>query len=103
MCRVAQSVVLLAGAYLLLSGRPLFGSFLLFCAFGHWFLDRCMNRKVKGSDRNPREEISDFHRGLFVADLHADVCLWRRDHMKKIKEGTWTCLGSLRGTCLYSS
>ena len=87
MFRVAQSVVLLAGAYLLLSGRPLFGSFLLFCAFGHWFLDRCMNRKVKGSDRNPREEISDFHRGLFVADLHADVCLWRRDHMKKNKRG----------------
>ncbi|HIG85145.1 MAG TPA: hypothetical protein EYG40_00885 [Verrucomicrobia bacterium] len=87
MYRVAQSVVLLAATYLLLSGRPLFGLFLLFCAFGYWFFDRYTNRVVKGFDRNLREEISDFHDELFVADLHADVCLWRRDHMNRNKRG----------------
>ena len=87
MYRVAQSVVLLVGAYLLLSGRPLFGLFLLFSAFGYWFFDRYTNRVVKGSERKPREETSDFHNELFVADLHADICLWRRDHMKKNKRG----------------
>jgi microsomal dipeptidase-like Zn-dependent dipeptidase len=87
MYRVAQSVVLLAGAYLLLSGRPLFGLFLLFSAFGYWFFDRYTNRVVKGSDRNLKEEVPDFHGELFIADLHADVCLWRRNHMGKNKRG----------------
>ncbi|MDC0049262.1 membrane dipeptidase [Verrucomicrobia bacterium] len=87
MYRVAQSVVLLVGAYLLLSGRPLFGLFLLFSAFGYWFFDRYTNRVVKESERKPREETSDFHDELFVADLHADVCLWRRDHINRNKRG----------------
>ena len=73
MYRVAQSVVFLVGAYLLLSGRPLFGLFLLFSAFGYWFFDRYTNRVVKGSERKPREETSDFHDELFVADLHEAI------------------------------
>lgn len=87
MYRVAQSVAFLAGTYLLLNGRPLLGLLLLFSMFGSWIFDRFANRVVKGSGRNLSAQSSDFHEKCFVADLHADVCLWRRDHMKRNKRG----------------
>ena len=87
MYRVAQSVAFLAGTYLLLNGRPLLGLLLLFSMFGSWIFDRFANRVVKGSGRNLSAQSSDFHEKCFVADLHADVCFWRRDHMKRNKRG----------------
>jgi microsomal dipeptidase-like Zn-dependent dipeptidase len=64
---------------------------LLGIAFVHWFLpaliEGSMNVVVPHEPYQVRPEVAEFHKTLFVADLHADSLLWKRDLLKRSDVG----------------
>lgn len=64
---------------------------LLGIAFVHWFLpaliEGSMNVVESHEPYQIRPEAARFHKSLFVADLHADSLLWKRDLLKRSDVG----------------
>lgn len=64
---------------------------LLGIAFVHWFLpaliEGSMNVVESHEPYQIRPEAARFHKTLFVADLHADSLLWKRDLLKRSDVG----------------
>jgi len=64
---------------------------LLGIAFVHWFLpsiiEGSMNVVVPHEPYQVRPDVARFHKSLFVADLHADSLLWKRDLLKRSQVG----------------
>jgi membrane dipeptidase len=57
-------------------------------AYGSAMVDRTLNRVAPDPDAPvPREEERAFHRGLFIADLHADTLKWDRDMLVRSAYG----------------
>ena len=60
-------------------------------AFVHWFLpalvERSMNVVVPHDAYQIRPEVAQFHNTLFIADLHADSLLWKRDLLTRSNIG----------------
>lgn len=81
--RIAQLCVVLGGAFLIMQGFPVLGLCVALMACGSCLLDRLVNRVAPVADKPIADESARFHNGCFIADLHADVCLWRRDHMRR--------------------
>ncbi len=81
--RVAQLCAVLGGVSLIMQGFPVLGLCVALMACWNWLLDRLANRVVPGIDKPIAVESARFHDGCFIADLHADVCLWRRDLMRR--------------------
>ena len=85
--RLAQLGVVAGGGWLLMQGFPVLGICVALLACWYWLLDRMANRVVRGNAEPVSEDTSSFHDGCFIADLHADICLWRRDLMRKNSRG----------------
>ena len=85
--RLAQLCAVLGGACLIMQGFPVLGICVALLACWYWLLDRMANRVVRGNTEPISEDTSSFHDGCFIADLHADICLWRRDLMRKNRRG----------------
>ena len=85
--RLAQLCAVLGGACLIMQGFPVLGICVALLTCWYWLLDRMANRVVRGNAEPISEDTSSFHDGCFIADLHADVCLWRRDLMRKNRRG----------------
>ena len=85
--RLAQAMVLAAGGWLIYGGWPVLGTLLMLMSVGYIITDRIANRVVPPPDDDVGEEVRAFHKGCFVADFHADVALWRRDHMRRHRRG----------------
>ena len=85
--RLAQLGVVLGGAFLIMQGFPVLGACVALMACWYYLLDRLVNRVVPGNDQPIEEKTACFHDGCFIADLHADVCLWRRDLMRRNLRG----------------
>jgi microsomal dipeptidase-like Zn-dependent dipeptidase len=66
-----------------MQGFPVLGLCVALMACGSCLLDRLVNRVAPVTDKPIADESVRFHNGCFIADLHADVCLWRRDHMRR--------------------
>ncbi|MFP6873476.1 MAG: membrane dipeptidase [Verrucomicrobiales bacterium] len=81
--RIAQLCAVLGGAFLIMQGFPVLGLCVALMACGSCLLDRLVNRVAPVTDKPIADESVRFHNGCFIADLHADVCLWRRDHMRR--------------------
>ena len=81
--RLAQLCAVLGGASLIIQGFPVLGICVALLACWYWLLDRMANRVVPGNDQPIDDETASFHDGCFIADLHADICLWRRDLMRR--------------------
>jgi membrane dipeptidase len=64
---------------------------LLGIAFVHWFLpaliEGSMNVVESHEPYQIRPEAARFHKSLFVADLHTDSLLWKRDLLKRSDVG----------------
>ena len=60
-------------------------------ALVHWFLpalvERSMNVVVPHDAYQVRPEVAQFHDTLFIADLHADSLLWKRDLLMRSNIG----------------
>lgn len=60
-------------------------------ALVHWFLpalvERSMNVVVPHDAYQVRPEVAQFHDTLFIADLHADSLLWKRDLLTRSNIG----------------
>ena len=59
--------------------------------FVHWFLPRLvensMNVVTPHAAYEIRPEVAEFHDTLFIADLHSDSLLWKRDLLKRSEIG----------------
>lgn len=59
--------------------------------FVHWFLpgilERTHNTYVQHQAYQIRDEVAALHDSLFVADLHADSLLWKRNLLRRSKTG----------------
>ena len=75
------------GAWLVWAGWPIFGLFVAITSVGHWLLDVLLNRTEPPAGEAPSDEARALHARAFVADLHADVCLWNRDHLRRNRRG----------------
>lgn len=50
-------------------------------------IDRLLNRVQRQEKRKVREETAVFHQKLFIADLHSDPFLWKRNLLKRHRYG----------------
>jgi len=64
---------------------------LLGVAFVHWFLptlaENSMNVVLPHAAYQIRPDAARLHKSLFVADLHSDALLWKRDLLKRSDRG----------------
>ncbi len=58
-----------------------------FFGFAPGYVDRDMNPVGKPPPYEASEVARDFHQSLFVADLHDDLLLWKRDPLKRYDRG----------------
>jgi membrane dipeptidase len=64
------------------------GSIAALRMWGSGLVDRSLNRHAEDPGApEPDEAIRRFHRGLFVADLHADTLKWDRDMLVRSEHG----------------
>ena len=85
--RLAQLCVISGGALLIMQGFPVLGLCVALMAFWYVIFDLLLNRVVPGNDQPIDDKTACFHDGCFIADLHADVCLWRRDLLRNNRRG----------------
>ncbi|MCP4847857.1 MAG: hypothetical protein GY899_07925 [Verrucomicrobiaceae bacterium] len=85
--RIAQLGVVLGGAFLILQGFAVIGMSVALMACWYYLFDRQLNRVVPVNVQPIGEKTARFHENCFIADLHADVCLWRRDLMSRHRRG----------------
>lgn len=85
--RVAQLVVVVVGGWLVIKGFPILGICVSMMACWHRIFDVLLNRCAVVEKKSLSDEVRRFHKDCFIADLHADVCLWRRDLMRKNRRG----------------
>ena len=75
------------GVALFKAGCPILGAIAMTGAINAWLFDVIANRVRRGDSVEVDEAAAALHESAFVADLHADVCLWERDLMKRNKRG----------------
>jgi microsomal dipeptidase-like Zn-dependent dipeptidase len=75
------------GVALFKAGWPVLGAVAMTGAINAWLFDVIANRVRRNESVEVSEEVAGLHESAFVADLHADVCLWERDLMKRNKRG----------------
>jgi len=85
--RLAQLSVVTGGVWLVLQGFPVLGLSLALMACWYSIFDVLLNRVVPANDQPIEEKTTCFHDGCFIADLHADICLWRRNLMRRHSRG----------------
>ena len=85
--RLAQLSVVTGGVWLVLQGFPVIGLSLALMACWYSIFDVLLNRVVPANARPIEEKTACFHDGCFIADLHADICLWRRNLMRRHSRG----------------
>ncbi len=87
MFRVAQVAAVATGGWLVYCGWPVLGLCVALLSLGHILTDRLANRVAPAPAGEVPGAAGDLHRSSFVADLHADVVLWRRDHLRRNRRG----------------
>ena len=75
------------GGVLVVKGWPILGLLVASAAVNGRTFDRVANRVKRRGGREVGEEARVLHEKAFVADLHADVCLWERNLMRRNRRG----------------
>ena len=85
--RLTQLGVVAGGVLLFMQGLPVLGLCVALMALWYVIFDLLLNRVVPDNEPPVDDTSAGFHGGCFIADLHADVCLWRRNLMRKNSRG----------------
>ncbi len=80
----AKACAIAAGAFLISLGFPFAGGVIASAAIGDVLLDRLSNRVALRRRRGQNDAAPE---AVPVVDLHADLCLWRRDLTKRHRRG----------------
>lgn len=82
-----KMLALLLAGVLLKAGFPVLAALAASAAINAWLFDVVANRVGRAGQIEVGGGAASLHGSAFVADLHADICLWERDLMRRNRRG----------------